>query len=163
MPLNDALKEYDPKEVVITWSGVPLNAGIIDGTFLKVRRNVPMWKLHKGGDGEGARVRASNHSGTLEVTTRNGSEIHQILASLANTDLITGVVVAPLLVMDFSGRTLHAGNRTFIQNMPEDIFATTEESRTWIFEADDLFMFPGGSRDVKQSDQLVGFSGLAPT
>jgi hypothetical protein len=160
MPLNDSLKEYDPKEVIVTWSGVPLNAGIVDGTFLTVKRNVSMWKLFKGGDGEGARVRASNHSGTFEITTRTGSEIHQILAVLANTDLLTGVVVAPLLVLDFSGRTLHAGNRAFITNMPEDTFATQEESRTWIFEADTLFMFPGGSKDVKQSNTTVGFSGL---
>lgn len=155
------LKEYDPKDVIITWSGVPLNAGIADGTFLKVKRNVPAWKLFKGGDGEGARVRTSNHSGTLEVTMRNGSDIHQILAVLANTDLITGVIVAPLLVLDFSGRTLHAMNRAFIQDFTEDIFATTEENRTWVFEADDLFMFPGGSRDISQSNEVVGFSGLS--
>lgn len=158
--MSHRLKEYDPKDVIITWSGVPLNAGIADGTFLKVKRNVPAWKLVKGGDGEGARVRTSNHSGTLEVTMRNGSEIHQILAALAVTDLITGVIVAPLLVLDFSGRTLHAASRAFIQDFPEDLFATTEENRTWVFEADDLFMFPGGSRDISQSSEVVGFSGL---
>lgn len=161
MALNTRLKEYDPKEVIITWSGVPLNDGIVDGTFVVVKRNVPLWRLVKGGDGEGARIRTKNHSGTIQVTTRGGSEIHQLLAAIANADALSGVIVAPLLVLDFSGRTLHAANRAFIQDFPEDTFSTQEEPRTWIWECDALFMFPGGSRDVSiTTDRIVGFPGL---
>lgn len=160
MPLNDSLKEYDPKQVIITWSGIPLNSGIQDGTFLTVKRNTPVWKLFKGGDGEGARVRTSDHSGTLQVTVRNGSDINNVLSVAANLDLLTGSVVAPLMVLDFSGRTLHAANRAFIVDFPTDTFATTEESRVWVFEADDLFMFSGGAKDARVTTTTVGFFGL---
>jgi len=160
---RDSLREYDPSQVIITWSGIPLHSGIVDGTFLTVKRNKPMWKLVKGGDGEGARVRSSDHSGTLSVTIRNGSAINNLLASAVNLDALTGAVVAPLLVLDFCGATLHAGNRAFIQTPPEDTFATTEESRVWVFEADDLFMFSGSAKDVMVNNEAVGFFGLPNT
>ncbi len=159
--MSAPLQEYDPAQVVATWSGIPLTNGIVEGTFLLVKRNTPLTKLHKGGDGEGARVFTKDHSGTLQVTLRNGSKTSLALAAITNTDMLTGAIVAPLLILDFSGRTLHAMNRTWVQTFPEDSFsANTEESRVWVFECDHMFNFPGGSRDVNDTESPVGFAGL---
>lgn len=163
MPHSHPLREYDPTKIIISWSGIPLNDGIIDGTFLVVKRNEDLWKLKKGGDGEGARIRTTNHSGQVAVTMRSGSPIHQVLSSLANLDFLTGSVVAPLLMLDFLGATVHAGNRAYIKTIPPDSRSTREEPRTWIFECDDLFMFPGGNKNIQVTQRRVGFSGLTTT
>ena len=45
-----ATKVYDPTDCLISW-GIPLNAGIADGTFIEVSRNEASATLKHGGDG----------------------------------------------------------------------------------------------------------------
>ncbi|MFB3107157.1 MAG: hypothetical protein ACE1ZA_19855, partial [Pseudomonadales bacterium] len=51
------LSRYDPREVHLIWGGFPVHPGIVNGTFITVEHSVPRWRLVKGTDGEGARVR----------------------------------------------------------------------------------------------------------
>ena len=143
-----ALKEYDPKQVVVSWDGVTLNEGIADGTFVSVTRTERVFALSVGGDGGTTRVRQNNQSGTVTVTLRAGSATNELL-SVKVQDEETGTShVGPLLVKDFSGNTLHESEQAFLEGFPDDAMATEEGTREWVLLCPVLRMFPAGNKDA---------------
>ena len=142
------LKEYDPKDVVITWDGVLLNEGIADGTFITVTRNERTFALSVGGDGGSTRVRNNNRSGLVTVTLRMGSETNAQLSDKVKDEESGTPHVAPLLVQDFSGNTLHSSEQAFLDGFPDDSMGTEEGTREWTLLCPILSMDPRGSLEA---------------
>jgi hypothetical protein len=128
------LKEYDPKQVIITWDGINLNEGIAEGTFIVVARTEKTFSLNVGGDGGVTRVKNNNKSGQAAVTIRMGSATNDKLNDRATDEEKDDPVthVAPLLIQDFSGRTLHSSEQAFLEGFADDEFATDEGNREWV-------------------------------
>ncbi len=148
--MSGTLKQYDPKEVVMQWDGVDLNAGIAEGTFVTIARNTRTFTQNTGGDGGSTRVRMHDRSGVITLTYRAGSATNDALSARAQDEELEPPVnhVAPFLIKDFSGRTLHDGKQAWLDGPANDEKATEEGNIEWSFLVHDLKMFLGGSLDA---------------
>lgn len=148
-----ALKKYDPKEVTITWRGIPLNSGIVDGTFITVVRTSRNSALNIGSDGGGTMVINNDRSGTIGLTLRSGSDTNDTLSDVVNIDESgTGLkAVGELEVRDFSGRTLHFAEEAFLDGPPDDEFANDESEIPWAFQCHDLKMNSRGNNAASET------------
>ncbi len=144
------LKEYDPKQVIITWDGVAMNEGIAEGTFITIARNTRTWTISVGGDGGATRVHSNDRSVTITVTLRMGSATSESLASRVideEKDPPTPHVAA-LSIKDGSGNTLHFAEQAFLDGPADDSFGTEEGSRDWVLLAPVMTMEHGGNKDA---------------
>ena len=148
-----ALKKYDPKEVTFSWRGIPLNSGIVDGTFITVGRTNRNASLNKGADNGSTLVVNNDRSGTVTLTLRGGSDTNDTLTSINNLDE-AGIglkAVGPLEVKDFSGRSLHFDAEAFLEGPPDTEFSNEESDTSWTFMCPDLKMNVGGSNAASET------------
>ena len=155
-----SVKDYDPKEIVITWIPVPapgitpgainLGRGIAEGTFVTIARDAQLNTKRIGGDGEGTRIRSHNRGGTVTVTLRNGSDVHDDISKVLEVYEATGLgAFGPLSVKDFSGRSLYTSPVAYPQGWPaKSNSAGSEDDLVWVFDCHDLVMFHGGNAEV---------------
>lgn len=146
--MSGTLKEYDPREVIITWDGVNLNRGIAEGTFITIARTKRTFSLNVGGDGGGTRTRDNDRSGVVEVTIRMGSVTNGELSDKVKDEEMGTSHVGELMIKDFSGETLHTSPQAFLDGFPDDAFATEEGDRVWRLLCLDLNMDPRENKDA---------------
>jgi len=137
-------KTYNPREVIVTFRGVPLS-GFTDGTFIEGSRNNPSWNTSVGADGEGVRAKSNDKSGTVTLTLLQSSASNLSLATLAQLDELAGEGSGQLEVVDLSGTTVMSAADAWIQQPADISFGQEKEDRVWVFETDDLFMLHGGN------------------
>lgn len=132
-----ALKEYDPKQVVISWDGVDVSEGIAEGTFITIASVTRDFTLNVGGDGGGTRVRNNDNSATIEVTLRRGSITNDLLSSRIQDERKDPPVkhVGQMTITDFSGNTMHTFDGCFLDGPADDEYGTEESTVTWTFMA----------------------------
>lgn len=139
-----SVKSYDPASVSIVFAGIPME-GYADGTFITVARDNPSFNLAIGSDGEGARAKSNDKSGTITVTLMQNSLTNDLLSALSIADEQTGDGIGPFLMKDLSGRTLCAAETAWLEK-PSDIeFAREISNREWTIKTDALDLFAGGN------------------
>ena len=138
------LHTYDPKQVSVVVGGATLS-GYADDTFVEVARDEDMWALNIGADGEGARSKSNNRSGTVTITLQQTSEGNRILSDLAVADELTNSGVFPCLVKDSSGASIHVAEQAWVQKMPDSAYARESGTREWVIRTDSLSTFVGGN------------------
>ncbi len=144
------LKQYNPKEVTITWRGVPLGEGISDGTFITVGRNERNSALNTGGDGRSTLVINNNHTGVATLSLRAGSAVNDLLTEAQRADEAKPDEknIGPLEIKDHSGRALHTDSQAFLDGPPDTEFGTDEGDNEWTFQLPNLEMGTRGSGDA---------------
>lgn len=138
------LRRYDPREVHLIWGGFPVHPGAVNGTFITVEHVEPRWKLVKGTDGEGARVRTNNFSGRVQLTIRSGSKVNDALSLSSAADDLTGLIAVPLFLNDTNGTSLYTSPLSFLESPANNSFGVEEGSVTWTFICNTLLSFTGG-------------------
>jgi hypothetical protein len=139
-----SVKNFDPSKVRITFAGSPLN-GFADGTFITATRRNPTWDMKAGADGEVARSKSNDKTGSVVLTLLQSSQSNDILSALQLTDELTGNGVGPILIQDLNGTTLVQGETAFIEK-PADVTLSKEvEAREWTILVGELNMLVGGS------------------
>jgi len=133
------LYNYDPKAVNIVWAGIPFT-GFADGTFLRVEFNEDAFALSVGTDKDATRSRVNNDSGRFTVTLKQASITNQLLSALHEADkaVPTGVGIAPMMVKDNSGTSLHTAEHAWIVKSAPAEYAREPGSREWVFETEAL-------------------------
>ena len=137
-------KDYDPKKVVLTIGGHPVE-GYADGTFITVSRNNQMWTLQSGASGETARSKSNDRSGTVEIVLMQTSVSNDVLSTKVKDDDLNNSGKFVLGIDDEHGKTVIAGLESWVQQQPSTEFAKELSERTWIIETGDLEMFIGGT------------------
>lgn len=145
------LLRYDPREVHLIWGGLPCHVGIAAGTFITAERNVPSWRLVKGTDGEGTRVRTMNFSARVQLTLRRGTWVNDVLSAASASDDLSGVFTVPLFLNDKNGRSLYTSPIAFVESPTDPSFSDQEGSNTWVFICDTWLPFSGGLERAKSS------------
>lgn len=145
-----ALKVYNPKEVVFIFDGIPLESGIIDGSFITLSRVSRNASLNVGADGGGTLVRINDKSVTVTLSLRKGSATNdKLMDIIATEEAIDGQKrVGPLTVEDFSGRALSFGQESFLDGPPDDEYSTDEGEVTWTWMVLDMTVDVRGSSDA---------------
>jgi hypothetical protein len=141
-----ALRQYDPAKVLITL-GNDLLSGYADGTFLNVEQNEDSYTLQMGTDGEGTRTRTNNESARITVTLMQSSASNDVLSALHELDKAIGFGAGcvPLLIKDFSGRSIFSAEKAWIVKPPSSEFGREATGREWMIETDKLIGFTAGN------------------
>lgn len=140
------LKNYDSKAVAMVFLGIPIS-GLAEDTFVTVDRNEDSFNLTIGADGEGARSKSNNKSGTVTFRTLQTADCNDFLtaAIVADEASSSGVSIGPLLVKDNSGRSLYTAEKAWIRKPPQAAYARGIEVREWVVETDALIMGVAGN------------------
>jgi len=141
---GNRLLKYNPREVKLIFGGLPVHIGAAAGTFITIERTKPSYKLLKGTDGEGTRIRTQDFSSTLRLTIRKGSGINDALSELSAADDLTGAVALPLYLTDWNGRSRYIAPIAFLEQPVDTEFSTEEGANTWTFLCDTWLPFTGG-------------------
>lgn len=136
-------KTYDPKDYSLIVGG-HIVEGFADGTFLTVARNNDTWALSMGSDGEGARAKSNDKSGTFVFTLMQTSKSNDALSAFHNQDEINNSGQVPVLVKDNNGNTVLEATTAWVRK-PADVELGKEiTNREWTIETDKLFMLVAG-------------------
>lgn len=136
-------KTYDPGSIVVQF-GSDILSGFGDDV-VKVTRNEDSFMLHVGADGEVARTRNRNKSGTITFTLLRTSASNDILAASLASDEALGDGIKPVTVQDTLGTTVHFGANAWVQKAPDDDMSKEANDREWTIAVADLDHFAGGS------------------
>lgn len=139
-----AVLTYDPKQVAVIYGGVTLT-GFTDGTFITAERNEQMFNLKVGVDGIGTRAKSNNKAGKVTLTFHQSSPSNDYLSSVAASDELSNLGAKPLLIRDFSGRTLLSALTAWCQKYANAEFAKEVANRVWVIETNELFILNGGN------------------
>lgn len=136
-------KTYDPSAIFMTYKGVLLT-GHMDGTFVTVERKEDTWIPFVGVNGETARARNRNKSGTVKVTLMQTSMSNDFLSRQMVDDEATGLGAGPLLIKDNFGKTLAGCDDAYLMKPANIEYGKEIVGREWTFECPSLDMFVGG-------------------
>jgi hypothetical protein len=139
-----SVKTYDAGSVSIIFAGIPFE-GLADGTFVTVARDNPSFNSLTGSDGEGARAKSNDKSGTITCTLMQTSVTNDLLSEVAALDELTGDGVAPLMVKDNSGRTIASAETAWIEKPADAEFGREISNREWVIKTTELNLFVGGN------------------
>ena len=137
-------KTYDPKQYSLIVGG-HIVGGFADGTFLTVARNNDTWALTMGADGEGARAKSNDKSGTLVFTLLQTSQSNSVLSGFHNADELNNAGQVPVLVKDNNGDTVIEATTAWVRKPADVELAKEITSREWTIETDNLTMLVGGN------------------
>lgn len=139
-----SVRTYNAADVSIIFAGIPID-GFADGTFITAARDNPTFNSVVGSDGEGARAKSNDRSGTITITLLQTSFSNDELSAIALLDELSDAGVAPFTLRDGSGRTVLHAETAWIEK-PADVELGREISnREWILKTDNLQMNVAGN------------------
>lgn len=139
-----SVKSYAPDKVAVIIAGVPLT-GFADGTFVTVSRNSDTFTPVIGADGEVARTKSSDRSGTIVVTLMQSSNGNDLLSGLHVADEASMTGAFPAAITDTEGRTVLMSDTCWIQKPADSEYGKELGSREWTIYAANLNIFVGGN------------------
>ncbi len=128
-----AVKTYDPKQVIVTFGGVPIS-GFADGTFISVSPNNDRFTKAVGADGEVARSKSVDYSHEVTLTLLQTALSNAYLTGILTADQLTNEGKLPLSITDLSGTTLMLWPEAWIRVEPDVEFAKETGERAWVFD-----------------------------
>lgn len=144
-PGDRHLLKYDPRKVRLIFAGIPAHRGIVVGTFITVERTRPSYRLLKGTDGEGTRIRTQDSSARVQLTVRSGSGINDALSLVSAADELTATMALPLYLTDLTGRSKYIAPIAFLEAPADPSFSTSEGANTWTWLCNTWHPYTGGS------------------
>lgn len=126
------MADYAPGSVVVQFRGVPLT-GFAPGTFVTAERSEDSFTTTVGADGEYARTRSANKSGTVALTLLATSAANQLLLAWLREDEMFGTGRGPLSVKNLAGEELVFSPEAWIVRPANLEFADEVGTREWTF------------------------------
>ncbi len=134
----------DPNLFHISVAGRTLS-GLADGTYIRVERRNPTWALTVGADGEAARAKSNDKSGTITITLLQSSADNDFLSGLAITDELSNTGIVPVTIVDDAGTTVVGAAQAWITQPAAIENAKEVQGREWVIETGSMDMFVGGN------------------
>jgi len=136
-------KSYDPANVTVIIGG-HIVEGYADGTFVNVARNNDAWNRVGGADGEQARAKSNDKSGTFTLTLMQSSLSNAIMQGFAAADELSNGGTFPVLVKDGNGSELAAAEIAWVRKASDKGYAKENSNREWMIETGELTLAGGG-------------------
>lgn len=138
------LTTYSPSDVSLV-IGVLTISGYAPDTFIVVSREVENFTKTVGSDGETARRKSANKSGTITITLLQTTSDNATLSGLALIDEITSKGTFPVIIKDNSGKSIASSDDTWVMSYPDMEFANDTGNREWVLESSNINMIFGGN------------------
>lgn len=144
-----ALTQYDPIQVIGTWSpsnfaSIDILDGRISGEFVVSARDNPVWTREFDAHGNATRVKNNNKGGTVTITLSASSPTNDSLSIAVQTDRLGENVVGALVLKDLNGTTLLTAQNAFLVDVPDVSFGAERGARSWTFECSAIELYVGG-------------------
>lgn len=141
-----ALKQYDPRDVIVTWGSI-LFRGFSDGTFVTIEYDEDAVSKHTGAKGDVTATISANRGGMSTVTLGQASPVNDQLSAIAAIQRQQGAGLQkyPFMVKHINGTTLASAAEAWIKKQPNTEFGDDHSPREWPFDFAELEMFVGGS------------------
>lgn len=127
------VKTFDPKKVIVTFSGIPLS-GFADGSFVEVSAASDRYTKKIGADGEVARVRGNDDTSEVTITLLSTSKSNTVMTSYLNADRLTNKGIGPLSISDIDGGTLFFWPQAWVKKTPDLTRSKDVEDVAWVFD-----------------------------
>lgn len=142
-----AVTTYDPTKLSVIVGGV-IVSGFIDGDFITAKRDEDLYMKRVGADGQVARARNANKSGTIEIKLLQGSPAVTELSALVALDnfMFDGDILIPIaIVSPGDGAELVASTQSWLKSPPEMSFGKEIGERSFVFDCADLKLSLAGT------------------
>lgn len=140
-----SLLSYSPSDVSITVAGLYSVTGFAEGTFVRITKDTQQIYTTRAMDGSMSRIKSPDTGWKVEITLAQSSSGNDVLSTLWNVDKVTGLGKFPLFIKDGSGSTMFMAATAWIEDIPEIVFSSQLETRTWRFCATDVIVNIGGN------------------
>lgn len=140
------MKTYDPKSVIVTFGGIPLE-GFADGTFINIVPNDAFTKA-VGADGTVSRSKSVDSSLEITITLQQTSESNDYLSAIALADKLRNAGALPLIIKDLEGTSTTFSEVAWVRKPPDSAYAKEIENREWVFDTGSADYFVGGNQVV---------------
>lgn len=111
--MADAIKTYNPKEVVVA-CGTHIVSGYADDSFINIEPNGDGITKKVGCDGEIARSISPDNTYKVKITLLQNSDSNSFFSNIADYDRATGNGLFPVLIKDLRGGLLFATEAAWV-------------------------------------------------
>ena len=129
------LATYSPEDVTILVAGIVPITGLAAGSFLTISKNLQPFSTQRTSDGEVARLLNNDNTYTISITLHQGSEDNEVFSKLSILDKTTMKGKFPLFIKDLIGTSFFYSATTWIESEPDQDFADTLGTRTWVLRS----------------------------
>lgn len=138
------MQTFDPKLVVLTFMGVPIT-GYADDTFINAERDEDAFNKNVGAQGDVARVKTNNKSGSVTIVLQQTSLSNDFLSGIAAVDENLGTGIGALMGKDIGGSTVMFSAAAWIRKLPATPMSKELQTREWIIDCGKLELNVGGN------------------
>lgn len=136
---------YSPEEVTVLVAGLIEIKGFVEGTFISVSRDVPLFSIKEYADGSSARIKNPSKTYSVELSLMSTSPSNDALSRLAIIDHLTYLAKFPLIIKDTLGSTLLFATTAWVEEMATAEFGIDVTQRTWKIKCPQTALFVGGN------------------
>ena len=133
MAANPNVETYDPKKVILTLGGTPIN-GYADGSFVNVEGNLETWIKKVGADGEVNRALTNDNTHTITITLLQTSQSNKYLKSVYKADRSTGLGMLPFSFVDLNSGEERLWPEVWISTEPPSGRARETTDTVWTIQ-----------------------------
>lgn len=147
---------YSPEEVTILVMGVPLE-GVVDGTFVSVTRQAPVFTSSSTADGRITRTYNAADIWDIQFTLMNTSPSNGFLDKLVLLDRVTKRGKFPIMIKDGFGGTLIFSTTTWIEDLPSITYGVEMTERVWTLKsANAVVNINGNESPSSMAEDILG-------
>jgi hypothetical protein len=148
---------YSPSDVVISIAGLHTVAGLADGTFINISKDVDPFEVQRAMDGSIQRIYRHDEGFQLDITLAQSSPSNNILSALYNIDTVTQLGKFPVFITDGRGSTKFFALTAWVDRLPDTTFASTLETRNWRLHCTQATLTVGGNADQSAVEKALDF------
>ena len=128
--MADAIKTYNPKEVVVA-CGTHIVSGYADDSFISIEPNGDGITKKVGCDGEIARSISPDNTYKVKITLLQNSDSNSVFSNIADYDRATGNGLFPVLIKDLRGGLLFATEAAWVIKKSPATRGKETNNREW--------------------------------
>ena len=128
--MADAIKTYNPKEVVVA-CGTHIVSGYADDSFISIEPNGDGITKKVGCDGEIARSISPDNTYKVKITLLQNSDSNSFFSNIADYDRATGNGLFPVLIKDLRGGLLFATEAAWVIKKSPATRGKETNNREW--------------------------------
>lgn len=128
--MADAIKTYNPKEVVVA-CGTHIVSGYADDSFINIEPNGDGITKKVGCDGEIARSISPDNTYKVKITLLQNSDSNSFFSNIADYDRATGNGLFPVLIKDLRGGLLFATEAAWVIKKSPSTRGKETNNREW--------------------------------
>lgn len=150
-----ALYTYSPSDVTVSIAGLHTVTGYVDGTFVRIIKNIRPFETQRAMDGTLERLYHFDEGYRLELTLAQSSPTNNLLSVLHNIDTVSRRMKFPVVIRDGLGQTSFFSGTTWIESIPEVAFSNGMSERTWVFACANAALNIGGNGTTSAVEDSV--------